>query len=410
MHIAVLGAGVVGVTTAWYLADAGHDVTIIDRNEDVAAACSHANGAQLSYSYVDAMASPAFLLRTPGLLAGIDRAIRVRPPLTLDFIRWGLNFVRECTHKHAAENTLANLELAQRSKVLLDGLRQQLPGDFGFRNAGKLVLLRKPGDLDTARAASELKTEMGCPADVISMQQAMEVEPAISHMSEDYVGAVYSPGDDVGDARVFTRLLGDKLRLQPQCRFVLGTEVDGLIVEANELKGVATSHGLLDVDAAVVCLGSWSPTVLGPLGIDIPICPTRGYSVTLEPGEHPASVSVTDFGRRFVISRLGDQIRIAGFADFVGFKTGQDQQRVDDLVATARANAPFAARYSTTSNSAWGGFRPLTPNGRPLTGATRVRRVYMNTGHGSFGWTLACGSAERIARQVTQAPDTALAA
>jgi D-amino-acid dehydrogenase len=294
MHVAVLGAGVVGVTTAHYLVEAGHDVTIIDRMSDVAAACSHANGAQLSYSFVDAMAGPAFLLRTPGLLAGIDRAIRVRPPLTLDFLRWGLNFVRECTRKNAASNTLANLELARRSKVLLDELRQQLPGDFGFRNAGKLVLLRDPGDLDTAQSASELKAELGCPAEVISMQKAANIEPAVSHMSGDYVGAVYSPGDDVGDARAFARLLGDNLRSKTQCRLELDTEVDGLIVESNELKGIATSHGLVDADAAIVCLGSWSPAVLRPLGIDIPVCPMRGYSVTLEPGEQAASVSVTD--------------------------------------------------------------------------------------------------------------------
>jgi len=398
------------VTTAWYLTNAGHDVTIIDRNEDVADACSQANGAQLSYSYVDAMASPAFLLRTPGLLAGIDRAIRVRPPLTLDFLRWGLNFIRECTKKSAASNTLANLELARRSRILLDELRQQLPGDFGFRNAGKLVLLRKPGDLDTARNASELKAELGCPAEVISMQQAAEIEPAVSHMTGDYAGAVYSPGDDVGDARAFTRLLGDNLRSKTQCRLMLGTEVDGLIVESNELKGIATSHGLVDADATIVCLGSWSPAVLRPLGIDIPVYPTRGYSVTLEPGEQAASVSVTDFGRRFVISRLGDQVRIAGFADFVGFSSRRDQQRVNDLMTTAQANAPLAARYSAASNNAWGGFRPLTPNGQPLTGGTPIQGVYMNTGHGSFGWTLACGSAEKIAKQVSASPGTALAA
>ena len=410
MRVAVLGAGVVGVTTAHFLGEAGHDVTIIDRNDDVAAACSRANGAQLSYSYVDAMASPAFLLRIPALLAGMDRAIRVRPPLSRDFLRWGLRFVCECTKGNAAANTLANLQLAARSGRLLDQIRKKFEADFSFREAGKLVLLRRTSELEAARRASDLKAELGCPANVVTMDEAADIEPAVQHMTGDYAGAVYSPGDDVGDSHAFSRALAEHLRSKQGCRFELGMEVDGLIVENNELKGVATARGLVDADAAVVCLGSWSPAVLSPLGINVPVYPARGYSVTLEPGEHTASVSVTDFGSRFVISRIGDQVRLAGFADFVGFRTDRDAQRVQDLLQAARTNAPYAANYASSPNHAWGGFRPLTPNGRPITGATAVKGVYLNTGHGSLGWTLACASAERIADLVSEAPGAALAA
>jgi D-amino-acid dehydrogenase len=410
MHVAVLGAGVVGVTTAHFLSEAGHDVTIIDRDNEVAAACSYANGAQLSYSYVDAMASPAFLLHMPALLAGADRAIRVRPPLSRDFLRWGLEFVGECTRGSASANTLENLKLAARSNQLLDELRKNIEGDFSFREAGKLVLLRHPGDLEKARRVSELKAELGCPANVVSLDEAREIEPAVAHMTGDYVGAVYSPNDDVADAHAFSRALAEHLRSKPGCRFELGLEVDGLIVENNEFKGIATARGLVDADAVVVCLGCWSPAILSPLGIRIPVYPARGYSVTLQPGEHSASVSVTDFGRRFVISHINEQVRIAGFADFVGYRTGRDEQRVRDLLDTARTNAPLAADYASSPNHGWGGFRPLTPNGRPITRSTTINGLYLNTGHGSLGWTLACASAERLVDLVREVPDAAMAA
>jgi D-amino-acid dehydrogenase len=410
MHVAVLGAGVVGVTTAHFLSEAGHKVTVIDRDDDVAAACSYANGAQLSYSYVDAMASPAFLLRMPALLAGFDRAILVRPPVTTDFLRWGLEFVRECSRGSAAANTLANLQLAARSKILLDELRKKLEGDFSFREAGKLVLLRKPRDLETARRVSELKAELGCPANVVSMAEATDIEPAVGHMTGNYAGAVYSAGDEVGDAHAFAKVLAEQLRSKHGCRFEMGMEVDGLIVENNELKGIATAHGLIDADAVVVCLGTWSPAVLAPLGINIPVCPARGYSITLQPGEHTASVSVTDFGRRFVISYINNRVRIAGFADFVGYRTDRDEQRIRQLLDTARVTAPFAADYASSPNHGWGGFRPLTPNGHPITEATAINGVYLNTGHGSLGWTLACGAAERVVELVSGAPESALAA
>lgn len=410
MHVAVLGAGVVGVTTAHFLADAGHEVTIIDRGKEVASACSHANGAQLSYSYVDAMASRAFLLRMPGLLAGFDRAIRVRPPLTRDLLRWGIGFVGECNPRSAAANTLANLELAARSNALLDALQQELDADFSFREAGKLVLLRKQGELENARRVSALKAGLGSPAEVVSIERAAEIEPAVAHMAADYAGAVYSPGDDVGDARAFTTALARSVVARPGCRLQLDTVVDGLLVERNRLKGIASSCGPIDADAVVVALGSWSRSVLAPLGIDIPVYPARGYSVTLDPGRHATSASVTDFGRRFVISRIGDKVRIAGFADFVGFNTTRDERRIADLLAVAQANAPLAADFDTSPNHGWGGFRPLTPNGRPITGATTVQGVYVNTGHGSLGWTLACATAERIAGIVSEAPHAALAA
>jgi D-amino-acid dehydrogenase len=410
MHVVVLGAGVVGITTAYFLTKAGHEVTVIDRDADVANACSYGNGSQLSYSYVDAMASAAFLLKTPGLLAGFDRAIRVRPPLTIEFLRWGLGFATECTKKKAIANTLSNLELAQRSKELLRDLRRELPGEFGHRIAGKLVLLRKGSDLEAARQTAKLKTRLGCPANVISLDHACEIEPAIVRMLGPYAGAVYSPEDEVGDSAAFSRELANYLSRESTCHFALNTTVNGLLVEQGALRAVVTNRDHIDADAVVVSLGAWSSTLLNLLGIHLPIYPVRGYSVTLPLGEHPSSASVTDFGRRLVISRIDDQIRIAGFADFVGFRSSHDERRIDDLLNAAKSSAPAVADYQSRNNQAWGGFRPLTPNGRPIVGATPIRGIYLNTGHGSFGWTLACATAEQVAALVQGEPTAAIAA
>jgi len=410
MHIVVLGAGVVGVTTAYYLTEAGHDVTIVDRESEIAQSCSLGNGAQLSYSYVDAMASPAFLAKMPGLLAGIDGAIRVRPPINMDIVRWGLSFLGQCSSDNATRNTIANLALAQRSKHLLDELRPKLNGDFGYKAAGKLVLLRTKREMAHARETRKLKAECGNRVDVVSMDEATSIEPALAHMPGPYAGAVYSPHDEVGDSQAFTEILARHLCDTTTCKISLNTQIEKLIVEKDALKAIATDQGTLDADAVVVCLGTCSPALLKPLSINTRIYPVRGYSVTLPTGPHVPSVSVTDLGCRFVASRLYERVRIAGFADFLGYSTSRDSRRVQRLLDIAQSKAPGFADYASTPNDAWGGFRPLTPNGRPVIGPTPIKGLYLNTGHGSFGWTLACASAEQVAGLVSGARRTALAA
>ncbi len=402
MQIAVLGAGVVGVTTAYYLAEAGHDVTIVDRETEIARSCSLGNGAQLSYSYVDAMASPAFLAKMPGLLAGIDRAIRVRPPVNMDLVRWGLSFLWQCSSDKATRNTIANLALAQRSKQLLDELRPKLNGDFGFKAAGKLVLLRSEREMAHARETCKLKAEYGNRVDVVSMEEAISIEPGLAHMPGPYAGAVSSPGDDVGDSRAFAEILAQHLQDTTTCKIFLNTEIDKLLVEKDKLKAVSTDQGILDADAVVVCLGTWSPALLKPLGINTSIYPARGYSVTLPPGPHVPSASITDLGCRFVMSRIGEKVRVAGFADFVGSDISRDAGRIQELLEIAKAKAPGAADFAATPNHSWAGSRPLTPNGQPIIGPTSVRGLFLNTGHGSFGWTLACASGEKVSSLIAE--------
>ena len=397
MRVVVLGAGVVGVTTAYYLSERGHSVTVVDRAESVASGASAGNGGQLSYSFTDAMASPALFSKFPKMMAGLDPAFYVRPPLNSQLVCWGQAFLRQCSGHQNRQNTLAILQLALRSASLMTDLRTQTGLKFSFREAGKLVLLAGKAALTEAAQVCTLKRQYGCDARVVTFAQAAEIEPALNHLENEYAGAVYSKSDQVGDSLEFTTGLSQWLTLNRETEFRLNTTVQKIVTRGNKLAAVETDQGTIQADAVVVCMGAWSSKLLDPLGIKTNIYPMRGYSLTLPASETSNSVSITDPGCKIVFSRLGDEIRIAGFADFVGFRTGMDGVRAQKLYKTARTIAPSIANYDVSSTGEWGGFRPMTPDSRPLTGPSSVEGVHLNTGHGMLGWTLACASAHDAA-------------
>lgn len=401
MRVVVIGAGVVGVTAAHYLAVAGHDVTVVERASGVAGGTSCANGAQLSYSFVEVLPRPELLWRLPGIVLGADAAIRVRPAPDAGFLRWGVRFIRQCTTARAAANTSALLQQALRSSVLFQQLRRIVPGDYSYRPAGKLVLLTGKRSLAAAEASRALKAELGCETEVLTMAQATQLEPALATMRHGYSGAVFSRGDEVADARAFTSALAGKLAEEGAVRFEFDTRVGRIDAPRGTLRSLLTSGGAIDADAVVVCAGVWSGELLRPLGIDAGLYPVRGYSVTLPHAAGTPSVSVTDADRRFVISRLSHGVRIAGFADLLGFDDSRDETRIRTLLETARAAAPEAADYDAETVNPWAGYRPMTPDNLPRIGRTKIDGVYLNVGHGMLGWTLACASGETIADAVS---------
>jgi len=402
MHVVVLGAGVVGVTTAYYLAERGHEVTIVDRALSVASATSHANGAQLSYSYTDSLARPEFVPKIPSLMLGLDPAIRVRTLGNFALYPWGIHFLAQCTNAKARDNTIAVLQIALRSARLIAELQDELGLEFSYRRAGKLVVLGDDAALESARARRELKLQHGCVTEVLTPQEAIEMEPALGAMRQEIAGAVYSEHDEVGDAEAFSVELGDWLQSNRGVTFRPGTEVTGIRRDAGRLAAIRTAAGELACDAAVVCLGPWSQAFLRPLGIDPLIYPVRGYSVTLPPGPVAPTISVTNIKRRIVYSRIKGQVRIAGFADFVGFDVRADDERLELLLQIARELAPEAADYGVADKQSWGGFRPVTPSSRPVVGASKIPGLYLNVGHGVLGWTLACATAQDVASAVGQ--------
>ncbi len=401
MHVAVLGAGVAGVTTAYYLAESGHCVTVIERASAVAMATSHANGGQLSYSYTDSLANPEFLPKIPSLLLGLDPAIRVRVIRNFSMFPWGLRFLTQCTRARARENTLAVLKIALRSATLMEELRRKTPLDFAHKEVGKLVLLATLNDVRTAEATSSLKREYGCETQVLAPDDAIGKEPALAFMRQDFAGAMYAEHDHVGDALAFTRSLSDWLRTNRPVRFHFDRKILGLDVQKSRFLGVKTPVGSIRADAAVVCLGPWSEPLLTPHGVRSNLYPVRGYSVTLPPGRYAPTVSITNLRNRIVYSQFDNKIRIAGFADFAGFDESRDAQRISLMCEIAKRAAPDAADYTVQDIQPWGGFRPVTPTGQPNVGATGIAGLFVNTGHGSLGWTVACATAEAAASAVT---------
>ncbi|MBT8088158.1 MAG: FAD-dependent oxidoreductase, partial [Gammaproteobacteria bacterium] len=398
MHVVVVGAGVVGVTTAYYLADSGCEVTVIDRDNDVAGGASLANGGQLSYTFTDALATPRFITKIPSLIAGRDIGSRVR--LHAALLPWGLRFLGQCTSKKAEANTLAVLKTALRSAELMAELRQALPFDFAHRTVGKLVLLSSDAELEAARASVALKRAHGADINIVSADEAFAIEPALLELDESPVAAIYSGSDAVADSRLFSIGLRDWLQDHAGVTFMLGHKVTKLRESKGRFEAVVTDDGEVSADAAVVCGGAWSGQLLRPLGIDPHIYPMRGYSVTLPAGTRPLTVSATAQRHRIVFSRIHDRVRIAGYADFRGFRKENDAKRIETLVDTARRFAPLAADYAAEDQQSWGGFRPMTPDGRARVGKTRIDGLYLNTGHGMLGWTLACASGFDVARCV----------
>ena len=399
MHVVVLGAGVVGVTTAYYLSQRGCKVTVVDRASEVGDGASFANAGQLSYSFTDALAKPEFLAHIPALMLGRDEGVQVR--LSPELVAWGTRFVGQCTKKHARENTLAVLKIAMRSSGLLSELREKLPFDFWHRQAGKLVLLSDEAELDGAKATVELKRSHGCNTRVLSPAEALSVEPSLEHISEGIAGAVYSESDEVADSQKFTAGLRDLLETTGNVDFRLSADAKKLVAHKGRTHGVVVDDETLEADAFVVCTGAWSHDLLRTVGINPHVFPVRGYSITLPPGEAAPSVSMTALKYRMVYSRLNGLVRIAGFADFRGFDTSADKERTDLLLDLARRYAPLAAEYDTQDMKPWGGFRPMTPNGQPQVGQTRSKGLYVNTGHGMLGWTLACATSYDAAQAVT---------
>lgn len=397
MHVVVLGAGVIGVTTAYYLAERGHEVTVLDRATEVASGASGGNGGQLSYSFTDAMAGPALLAKMPAIALGRNPAFYMRPPLNPQLIRWGLSFLGQCTAKNFRQNSLAVLKLALRSGQLMQQLREHTDLEFSWRRAGKLVLLDSPSAVKEAETMCALKREHGCDIGVVTFEQAIEIEPALAHLANHYSGAVYSASDEVGNSQEFTLQLAQWLAESRHVEFRLGTNIRQITVHNNKLTAVETEQDTFAADAVVVCMGAWSSRLLKPLGIKANIYPMRGYSVTLPAIGTSNNNSITDLSSKTVFSRLGDKVRIAGFADFTGYCTNRDHDRVKTMLDTAHTTAPAIADFSTDHTSEWGGFRPMTPNSQPLLGPSPVEGVYLNTGHGMLGWTLACASGQQVA-------------
>lgn len=392
--IIVIGAGVVGMATALTLSDHGHRVTVLDASEGPGRGTSFANGAQLSYAYTDALASPGVRRQLPRLLLGLDAAFRLKPHVDIDFLRWGIAFLRNANADAFVRNTLAGLDLAFASRSALHQMAARHGLQFDHRTPGKLHLFRTTESLDAARALAERKaTAAPVVQHVVSAAEALRIEPALAAVGDEIVGALHTPGEETGDPYLFCMAARQALLRAGQ--EVIGNVTVQRIDTTHAARAITSNGQGWSADHIILCAGTASPRLARTLGVSLPIQPVKGYSITAPPGDAAPRISITDVANRVVFCRLNGAMRIAGLAELGNRSTRIDPARLATLIASARTALPDAAAYDAVT-SRWAGLRPMTPDSLPII-RPLAPGVIANTGHGALGWTYAAGSAARVA-------------
>ena len=396
MKTLVLGAGVIGVTSAYYLARAGHRVQVIDRQPGAGLETSFANGGQISASNTQPWAGPGTLATALKWLGRPDAPLRIGLKADPRFWSWCLRLVRNCTAGRERVNSERMHRIAYYSLSSLAELRQETAIQYQRLAKGILVFYRHGRDLGPAQARAETSARLGSPYRALDRAGCIALEPALARIGPKLAGGIYFPEDESGDAYAFTdALAGISAGLGVEFRY--GVSVKRLVAEGNRITFVDTDAGAFPADAYVLALGSYSPLLARPLGLDLPIYPAKGYSITIPIGDPAAApeVGLLDEERMLVYTRLGNRLRVAGMADIVGYDTSTPKARIAYIVETAKSLFPGLGEAADVEP--WAGLRPKTPDSVPIIGPTPYANLFLNSGHGYLGWTMACGSGRVVA-------------
>jgi D-amino-acid dehydrogenase len=396
VKVLVLGSGVIGVTSAYYLARSGHEVTVVDRQPKPALETSFANAGEVSPGYASPWAGPGVPVKAVKWLLMRHGPLVIWPKLDPVMWIWLLKLLRNCTEARYAVNKSRMIPIAEYSRDCLRALRAETGIQYDERARGTLQLFRKQAQLDGTAGDIAVLKQYGVPYEVLDRDGCIAAEPALAAVKDKFVGGMRLPQDETGDCHMFTEALAaEAARLGVQ--FKLNTTIERLIADGSKIAGVVTSAGRLQADAYVVALGSWSPRLLRPVGISLPVYPVKGYSITvpvLDADLAPVS-TVMDESYKVAITRLGDRIRVGGTAEISGYSNRLDVARRATLDHSLTDMFPRGGDLAKASF--WSGLRPMTPDGPPVIGATRYENLHLNTGHGTLGWTMACGSARALA-------------
>jgi D-amino-acid dehydrogenase len=409
MRVIVLGAGLLGVTSAYFLQQLGHEVTVVDRQAAPAAETSFANGGQISVSHAEPWANPGAPLKLLQWLGREDAPLLFRLRADMHQWLWGLRFLRECTPARTRHNIEQIVRLGTYSRAVLQQLRGQLGLRYEQRTQGILHFYTQCKEFDAALRPAEQMRALGCERQVISADEAVKIEPALAHIRPQLAGATYTAQDESGDANLFARELAGVCKAVG-VRFLLSHNITALReaggkIDHAEVTDDQGQYRRVEGDAYVLAMGAHSALLAAPLGIRLPVYPAKGYSVTIPvvDAARAYQVSLTDDEYKLVFSRFtsegGDRMRIAGTAEFNGYDRGLNNVRCEAIVK--RVDQLFPGAGDLARARFWAGLRPATPSNVPLIGSTRMPNLYLNTGHGTLGWTHCCGSGRSIARIVS---------
>ncbi len=400
-HSIILGGGVIGITSAWYLARAGHQVTVIDRQHGPAQETSFANAGMISPGYSAPWAAPGVPLKAIKWLLSKHAPLAIRPTADLQQYRWMLQMLRNCTSARYTVNKERMMRLADHSRQCLIDLRMETGIEYEQRQRGTLQLFRTQKQLDAAAQDIAVLQQLGVPFELLDKAGCVRAEPGLASSQEKFVGGLRLPLDETGDCQLFTTELEARCRaLGVQFRY--GCDISALNSDGQHITGVSVTNNdgaseTLSADNYVLALGSYSPSLLRPLGIDLPVYPVKGYSMTIPvSNEHNAPVStIMDETYKVAITRFDNRIRVGGTAELAG----HDLRLRNKPLATLRmvVNDLFPGGGDNSDTRYWAGLRPMTPDGTPVVGATALSNLFLNTGHGTLGWTMSCGSAQLLA-------------
>lgn len=412
MRVLVLGAGVIGTTTAWYLARAGHDVVVVDRQPGPGLETSYANGGQISVSHAEPWSSPRTPRRALAWMGREDAPLLFRLRWDPALFDWSWRFLRECTPGRTRENIRDIVALALYGRQQLGELRRETGIAYDHLERGILHVYTDPAEFDSAIAAAAVMREYGCDRRLVDADECVAIEPALAGVRPSLVGGDYLADDESGDAYRFTQALATRCA-GIGVEFRYSTRALRLAVEGGRVVGVEVESGSgrerIAAEATVVALGAFTPWLLRPAGLHLPVYPAKGYSATIPLGADSVapSVSLTDDGHKLVFSRLGQRLRVAGTAEFNGY--GTELNRVRCQALTRRTLELFPDLRPSGEIEYWCGLRPSSPNNVPFVGATPLSGLYLNTGHGTLGWTMACGSGRALADIIGgRSPEVAL--
>jgi D-amino-acid dehydrogenase len=400
-RVLVLGAGILGVHTAYFLRQRGYEVTVIDRQPGPALETSFANGSQISVSQSDPWASPHAPFKILKWLGKEDAPLLFRLKLDVNQWRWGLRFLYECLPSRAEHNTLQAMRLSEYSRRTLQMLRKETGIQYDHAEAGIMMIHSNAQSFDDAAKAAQLLIRNGERRDVLSVAEAVRIEPALAHTAPTLAGAIYAPNDESGDAYKFTIAMASRAAAMG-VEFRYNTTIKRIERAGGEVSGVVVAQAerpeeTLTADAYVVALGSYSSALLRGAGVDALVYPAKGYSATL-PIVNQAGApkgSITDDEMKIVFTTIGQRLRIAGTAELNGFDTTLNPVRCEALTRRAKHHFPDLCDWASVDY--WTGLRPATPSNLPIIGQSKLKNLYLNTGHGTLGWTEGPGSARALA-------------